>query len=88
VALRWEAALPKSVKPMRVGMNGHQLTFERAARLILHGDQDDDEEQRREQPRRIVSLPRVAWVEKRLMFWDDRGFATALAERKKGATHG
>ena len=64
-------------------VNGRKMSLAQAARLVLHGDEEDEEERRREPPRRIISLPRVAWLEKKLAFWDDRGFAVALAERRK-----
>jgi hypothetical protein len=62
-------------------MNGRKLTLERAARLVLHGDQDDAEERRRDQPRKPLTLVRVAWLERRLDFWDSPSSATALRER-------
>jgi hypothetical protein len=63
-------------------MNGRKLTLERAATLVLHGNQGNEEETRlREQPKKPVTLARVAWLERRLDFWDSPSFTTALHER-------
>jgi hypothetical protein len=79
-----KGAAAQLVKLMR-GMNGHRMSLEQAAKILLHGD-EDDEDRRREQPKKIVTLPPLRWLQARpSVFWNlpERDFAAALAERKQ-----
>jgi hypothetical protein len=53
-----------------VVVNHRKMTLARAAQVLLHGD-EDDEDRRREQPRKIITLPTVRWLGVRIPFWDD-----------------